>query len=99
MDKSIIINRLRKNKKILEEQFSIRRIGLFGSYSNNTNNVESDIDIVYELKEGKRLGFKEVYELELYFKSLFDIEKIDLINHKYINPIIENEMNKTVIYV
>ena len=99
MNKSLIISTLRSNKAILNQRFNISKLGLFGSYSTSTNSKESDIDIIYELKEGKRLGFMEVYELETFFKSLFEIDKIDLINSKYMNPIIENEMSKTVIYV
>ena len=99
MDKSLIIRILRKNKEVLEQKFSISKIGLFGSYSTNTFTEDSDIDLVFELKEGKRMGLKEVSDLEIYFKKLFKIEKIDLINNKYVNPIIKNELDKTVIYV
>ena len=59
----------------------------------------SDIDIVYELEEAKRMGLKDVYELEIFFRNLFQIDKIDLINSKYMNPIIGSEIEKTVIYV
>jgi predicted nucleotidyltransferase len=99
MNKSFIINELRNSKKELEERFSISRIGLFGSYSRNDQTAKSDIDIIYELVEGKRLGLKEVYDLEVFFKDKFNIERIDLVNSKYINPIIESEMIKSVIYV
>jgi len=99
MDKRQIINRLRKNKQILRDNFSILRIGLFGSYSTDTFTEDSDIDIVYELDEGKKMGLRDVYELEVFFKNLFQIDKIDLVNSKYMNPIIGNEIEKTVIYV
>ncbi len=99
MDKSQIIKVLSNHKDILRKQFNILKIGLFGSYSTNSQNKDSDIDLVYQLEEGTYLGIKELFELELFFKNLFNISKIDLVNKKYINPIIENEMNKTVIYV
>ncbi len=99
MDKDQIINTLRRNKKILENNFNILRVGLFGSYSTNTNTADSDVDIVYELAEGKTMGLKDIYELEVFFKNLFQIDEIDLINRKYMNPIIGNEIEKTVIYV
>ena len=57
------------------------------------------MDLIYELKEGKRLGFKEAYELEHYIKELLETEKVDLVNQKYLNPIFEEEIRKTVIYV
>ena len=99
MDKLSIINTLKKHKNTLKQDFSITKIGLFGSYAKDTYSEKSDIDLVYELQEGKTLGLKEVDELEIFIKNLFNIDKIDLINHKYINPIIKNELNKTVIYV
>jgi predicted nucleotidyltransferase len=99
MDKELIINKLKENKATLERNFNISKIGLFGSYSIDSSNEESDIDLIYELKEGKRLGLKEIHQLETFVKNLFNLDKVDLINHRYVNPIIENEINKSVIYV
>ena len=99
MDKEMIINKIKNNKRVLERNFNIIKIGLFGSYSTDSSNEESDVDLIYELEEGKRLGFKDVYQLEVFIKDLLNIEKVDLVNHKYVNPIIEDEINKTVIYV
>ncbi|KGE86758.1 nucleotidyltransferase family protein [Phaeodactylibacter xiamenensis] len=99
MDRNQIINKIRENRETLEKRFNISRIGLFGSYSTNTFHNESDIDLIYDLKEGIRLGFKESYELEEYIKELLEVETIDLVNHEYVNPIIEDEIDKTVIYV
>jgi len=99
MDKEQIINKLRENKGVLEGTFYISRIGLFGSYSTDTFQEDSDVDLLYELKGGKRLGFKEVSSLEKYIKDLLNVEKVDLVNQKYVNPIIEDEIKKTVIYV
>ena len=99
MDRTQITDILQNNKEILKEKFSILKIGLFGSYSTNTFTENSDIDIIYELEEGKRMGIREVNELEIFFKNLFKIKKIDLIDRKHVNPIIGNEIEKTVIYV
>ncbi|MEZ5041983.1 MAG: nucleotidyltransferase domain-containing protein [Saprospiraceae bacterium] len=99
MDKKMIINKIKNNKNVLEKKFNIIKIGLFGSYSTDSSNEESDVDLIYELEEGKRLGFKDVYQLEIFIKDLLNIDKVDLVNHKYVNPIIEDEINKTVIYV
>ena len=69
MNKLLIINLLKKNKAVLEHKFNILKIGLFGSYSTDTFNDKSDIDLVYELKEGKSIGLKEVYEMETFFQK------------------------------
>jgi len=99
MNKEQIIKKIKENIGILEQGFNISRIGLFGSYSTDTSHEGSDVDLIYELKEGKRLGFKEAYELEHYIKELLETEKVDLVNQKYLNPIFEEEIRKTVIYV
>lgn len=99
MDKRIILDKIKANKNLLRKDFYINRIGLFGSYSTGSFNEESDVDLIYELEEGKRLGFKDVYQLESFIKQLLGIDKVDLVNHQYMNPIVEDDINKTVIYV
>lgn len=99
MKKETIISKLAERKKDLEDRFHITRIGLFGSYSRNTQNENSDLDLVYELSENTSLGLKEIDEFENYIKKIFNIKKIDLVNQKYMNPIIAEEMKKSVIYV
>ena len=99
MDRNQIILNLKKRKLDIEAKFAIERLGLFGSYATNTQAPESDIDLVYELRRGKTFGLKEIYELEQYFKKILNAKKIDLVNRAYMNPIVEDEMSKTVIYV
>ncbi|MCR9100138.1 MAG: nucleotidyltransferase domain-containing protein [bacterium] len=99
MDKNQIIKKIKENRGTLEKRFNISRIGLFGSYSTNAFHDESDVDLIYKLKEGTRLGFKEFCELEAYIKELLEVDEVDLVNHEYVNPIIEDEIDKTVIYV
>ena len=99
MTKTNIIQTLQAHKSAFAEQFHIRDIGLFGSYATDQAHPDSDVDLVYELLEGKRLGLKEVVDLEVFVKGLLQVKKVDLVNRKYMNPIIEHEMEKSVIYV
>lgn len=99
MTKTDIIQILQANKSVFTEQFHIADLGLFGSYSKDAQQANSDVDIVYELDKGKYLGLKEVYDLEVFVKELLKVEAVDLVNRKYMNPIIESEMEKSVIYV
>jgi len=99
MNKAKILQILDAQKQVLKSQFHILRIGLFGSYVNGTNSVDSDLDLIFELEEGKYLGLKETYDLEQFVQNLFGIKEIDLINQKYLNPIIAAEVEKSVIYV
>jgi len=99
MTKTNIIQTLQAHKSVFAEQFHITDIGLFGSYANDQAHPDSDVDLVYELLEGKRLGLKEVYDLEAFVKDVLQVDEVDLVNRKYMNPIIESEMEKSVIYV
>jgi len=99
MNKTEIIDILKTQKESLNQKFSILKIGLFGSYATNTNNPDSDIDLIFELEQGKYLGLKEMYDLEQLTQNLFNTENIDLVNQKYLNPIIATAIEKTVIYV
>jgi len=99
MNKTEIIDILKSKKELFNQNFSILKIGLFGSYATNTNSSDSDIDLIFELEEGKYLGLKEMYELEQFTQNLFNTGNIDLVNQKYLNPIVATEVEKTVIYV
>ena len=48
MTKNDIINFLKKNKQKLKQKYKITKIILFGSFANETNNTNSDIDIAIE---------------------------------------------------
>jgi len=99
MDKIEILEKLKESKEILEKNFSITKIGLFGSYATGQETADSDIDIFYELAAGKREGIIDAYNIENYFKQLLFGKEVDLVNAKYVNPIIENEIVNSIIYV
>ena len=46
-----IIDLLKADKSFLSNEFGVTNIGLFGSYAKGTQNADSDIDILVELKE------------------------------------------------
>ena len=45
MDKSEAINRVREYSALLRNFFPVEKVYLFGSYANNTNHPDSDIDV------------------------------------------------------
>lgn len=54
--KAEILSKLAELKPILYKEYAVKEIGLFGSYSDNSNTEESDIDILIELE--KPIGWK-----------------------------------------
>ncbi len=51
MNREIIIDFLSAHKTEFEQNFSLVKIGLFGSYARGENFEDSDIDIVVELRK------------------------------------------------
>lgn len=75
LNKDKILNTLKKQFSFLNEKYHIRKIGLFGSYANEMQNENSDIDLIVEFD--KPVGLKFI-ELGDYLEKLFN-RKIDLL--------------------
>jgi len=97
ISRSIIINFLKEHKSDYSYKFSIDKLGLFGSFATNTNTQKSDVDIVYETSS-RGLSFAQLLELESELENAFS-KKIDLVNLKYMNPLIKRKAIKDIIYV
>lgn len=67
--KSEIVRKLKELKPKLYTDYSVKGIGLFGSYSDNTYTENSDIDLLIELE--KPIGWK-FFTLEIYLESIFE---------------------------
>ena len=75
LTKNEILEKLKELKPVLANEFSVKEIGLFGSYSDNEQNEESDIDILVEFD--KPIGWK-FFSLEKYLEDIFK-RKVDLV--------------------
>jgi len=93
--KNDILFQLRELKPTLHREYAVKEIGLFGSFSDNTFNEESDIDIIVELE--RPIGWK-FFTLELYLGSIFN-RKIDLITKNALKEQIKDTILKQVNYV
>ncbi len=75
LTKNKILEKLKELKPLLVKEYSVKQIGLFGSYSDNEQNEESDIDILVEFE--KPIGWK-FFSLEKYLEDIFN-RKVDLV--------------------
>lgn len=73
--KADILQKLSDLKPYLFEEYAVKKIGLFGSFADDTYTEESDIDILVELKHP--IGWK-FFTLEQYLQDVFH-RKIDLV--------------------
>lgn len=92
-----ILNFIKQNKNYIKKTFHIKKIGLYGSYIENKQKPESDIDIVVEVPK-KFKKFKTFLAMKTYFEKNLG-KKIDLVFIDSLNPIIFNEINEEIVYV
>ena len=93
-----IIALLKKNQDVLKK-YSVKKIGLFGSYATGRQTKASDIDVLVEFE---RPPLDNFMDLAFYLEDLFG-RKVDLltttaVQHIRIKQLAEDIM-RTVIYV
>ena len=90
-----ILNKLSDLKPILHRDYSVKEIGLFGSFSDDSYTDESDIDILVEFE--KPIGWK-YFSLEIYLENIFG-RKIDLVTKNALKEQIKDRILNQVKYV
>lgn len=95
-NKNEILNTLRELKPILEKDYNITEIGLFGSYLRGEQTESSDIDILLDHKSG--LTFFKLIDLENFLNKTFNV-KVDIAFKKYLKKKIGENILSEVIYV
>lgn len=80
-----------RREKIFEE-FSINRLGLFGSFARGEN--YQDIDILLE----QNMDYKRREQLKIKLQTILNI-KVDLVPEKFADPIILYRAHKELKYV
>ncbi len=94
MTKSAILDSLRAHRKELEEKFSVRRIGIFGSYARSDAGPKSDIDVLVEFEQPT---FDHYMELKFFLEELLGSE-IDLVMADTVKPRLRPYINQEVVY-
>ena len=87
---------LRDHKHRLEDEYGVKEIGVFGSYSKNMETKSSDIDILIEFKKG--VDLLTFVNLKNYLSDLLEIN-VDLVMKKALKPKIGERILKEVLYI
>ncbi len=95
ISKKDILSKLKELKPMLYKEYSVKKIGLFGSFSDETFTENSDIDILIELE--RPIGWK-YFSLELYLEKIFN-RKIDLVTKNALKEQIKEVILKQVKYI
>jgi uncharacterized protein len=96
MKREDIIRIIAAHKTRFEEEFGLKKIGLFGSYARGESSGQSDIDIVVDIEKPDMfhlIGIKQVIEEELG-------NKVDIIRLRdRMNQSLRARIERDVIYV
>lgn len=98
LTKNEILSYLQENRRLLREKFHIKKIGIFGSFANNRDNKNSDIDIIVEFEENTESIYEIKQELRDLLRNEFNRD-VDIAREKYLKPYIKHEILDEAIFV
>ena len=96
--KDKILEFLKEQKPYLSRVLSLTKIGLFGSFANDSASLESDIDLIVEFEEGTPDIFGKKESLRNLFFNKFS-RSVDVATEKYLKPYYKQQILKEAIYV
>jgi uncharacterized protein len=98
MTKEEILAYLKLKQQFFYDNFGIKFVGLFGSFSRDEVKDSSDIDILYHLDENKKLSMFKYLKLNSLLEEFFN-RKVDLVRDETIKPYIKNHIEKDLILI
>ncbi|VVB84248.1 Nucleotidyltransferase domain protein [uncultured archaeon] len=84
-----IIMKLRENKPVLEKEYKVKTLGVFGSYVRGEQKKSSDLDVLVEFS--KTIDLFKYIELENYLCEKLGV-KVDLIMKDTLKPRIKDRI-------
>lgn len=94
MDNKDLKKKLKDLKPILEKNYKVKSIGLFGSFARNEANEDSDVDILVQFSED--IGW-EFVDLKQFLEENLE-RKVDLVTVEALKPELKEEILRDVIY-
>lgn len=91
IDSSKILFYLTSNKKRLEKEYHLIKIGIFGSIARGEQNEQSDIDLIVEFENNTPDLFSIKQRLKEEIQSQFNLP-VDICREKYIKPIFRQQI-------
>jgi uncharacterized protein len=93
--RSDILAQLKELKPVLEKEYAVSKIGLFGSFADGSQHENSDIDLLVELK--KPIGWK-FFSLQVFLENVFN-RKVDLVTYNALKSQLKQQILSQVQYV
>ena len=85
-----------QNKSMLQEQYKIRELGIFGSYVRQEQTETSDVDVLVEFSETPSL--LKFVNLENYLSDNLGV-KVDLVHKRGLKPRFGERILAEVVYL
>ena len=98
IDKAHITKTLKDNKLDLLTRYHLTSIGIFGSFTREDFQEDSDIDILIEMPRGTEHIYDKKNQLREFLKKQFNRE-IDICRESAIKPLFKDLILKDAIYV
>jgi uncharacterized protein len=95
---SEILEKIKGVKPVLENEYQVEEVGVFGSYVRGEQNLTSDVDILVSLRQGHSMGLIEFSGLKEFLSNVLGIE-VDLITKKGIKPALKKFILNEVVYL
>lgn len=93
-----VLQSLKNNLPTLKAKYPLLSLGVFGSYSRGEETPNSDLDVLYEALPDTFLDLYNYIDLKNDLAEITHL-KIDLVNKKFINPIVWSKAKNDIIYV
>lgn len=93
-----IIEKLKEIKPVLENEYEVEEVGVFGSYVRGEQKETSDVDILVSLRQGHSVGLIKFCGLKEFLSDILGIE-VDLITKKGIKPALKKYILSEVVYL
>ena len=90
-----IIEKIKLNMEQIKG-FGVEKIGLFGSYIQNRQKADSDIDILVQFEKGRKT-FDNYMSLKFFLENLFE-RKVDLVISEAVKPDLKPQILGSVKY-
>lgn len=93
-----VIQTLRTHLPELRERYSIKSLGIFGSYARDKQKPRSDLDVLVEFLEDAKPNLLEFAKLQQELSDVLGV-KVDLVEKKGLKPYIGKRILEEVIYL
>lgn len=94
LDRDKIIKLLREQRTELQTRFSVKRIGLFGSFGSGDATEASDIDLLVDFTDPT---FDNYMDLKFYLEGIFN-RPVDLVLFETLKPRLRPIVEQVVSY-